>query len=150
MHATMATEATAAEWWMVAISAAAAIATAIAAAMAVRSANAAKATAQILRDEREEAVRARMGAPLIDLRSLLAEYTVAIAPGEEGGQFGKAIQRQVKATLEREALASRLPKCAAFANATKDEVALAEVAFHEVADAISKTIDEGAAFGFRS
>lgn len=137
---------TAADWWLVGIGGVAALATTLASIASWRAASAARATAQILREERGEAIKSRMAAPLMDLRSLLAEYTIGIDPGQEGGQSAKATQRQVKAIIEREGLASRLPKTAKFANSTMNELSLAEEAFSEIQDVISKTMDEGSAF----
>jgi hypothetical protein len=111
----------ASDWVAVGIGAVAAAATAGAAIAAWRSASAARIAAEILRAEREEALKERLAVPLMELRGLLAEYTIGIDPGQEGAPPVKTLQRQVKLALERSGLVSRLPKTAKFANATKDE-----------------------------
>jgi hypothetical protein len=130
------------------ISALSALFTAAAALAAWRSANAARDTARILREEREDVVRQRMVAPLLEIRDLLALYTMTVNVGEEGGQTAKGIQRQIKWTLRRSsAIAERHPKLVTFAGATQQEVKAAEEAFDEVEAAIERSVNEGETFG---
>jgi hypothetical protein len=119
----------------------AALATTAAAIASWRSANAARATTELVREEHEADMREKLRRPLINIRDVLAEYITDVTTITTGSEAAKGRQRQVRLLPQRHGLERRLPKSTEFARATMKELAYANDAYGEVLKELGENLD---------